>query len=362
MAEITLAAYTDAREFGGAERSLATLLAELDSAFRVTLLATDRDVAEAVVSGRPGTAVEILPAVRNKFDVSATRAHLAAVRRLRPRLLHANLWWSWTGQYGVAAGLATRGVRVVVVEHGAVSPAADPLQLGIKRMLARGFAAHVSVGQLSARALERALRLPEHSVRTIHNGVVDRPPPPAAAGRPDGAAVIGAVGRLSPEKGFDVLLRALPELSGTRLVLVGDGSERGRLERLARDLGVANRVEITGWVNDARSHLPSFDLFVLPSRLESFPLAVVEAMLAERAVVAAQIGSIPEAVIHGETGMVVPPDEPHSLAAAIAELLASPDRRAQMGRNARKLALEQFSAPAMARSYEHLYREVLAGR
>jgi glycosyltransferase involved in cell wall biosynthesis len=358
MTETRLAVYTDAGELGGAERSLATLLAELDPAFRVTVLATHRGVGESVAASRPGTGVEILPEVRNKFDMRAIRSHMAAVRRLRPQLLHANLWWSWTGQYGVVAGLATRGVRVVVVEHGAVYPAADPLQLAIKRRLARRFAAHVSVGELSARALEHTLRLPDGSVRTIHNGVVDIPPESAPARR--NGAVIGAVGRLSSEKGFDVLLRALPELPDTRLVMVGDGPERGRLERLAETLGVADRIEITGWVADARSRLPDFDVFVLPSRLESFPLAVVEAMLAERPVVASLVGSIPEAVMDGETGLLVEPDEPHDLASAIAELLAAPERRAEMGRRARRLALEQFSASAMARSYERLYRELLA--
>jgi glycosyltransferase involved in cell wall biosynthesis len=77
-------------------------------------------------------------------------------------------------------------------------------------------------------------------------------------------------------------------------------------------------------------------------------------------VVATRIGSIPEAVIEGETGLLVPPDDPHVLAAAIAELLANPERRSEMGRRARVLALEQFSSAAMARSYEQLYHELLS--
>ena len=358
MTGVTLAAYTDAPELGGAERSLATLLAELDPAYTVTVLATTPGVGEALVAARPGTRLQILPRVRNKADLGAIRTHLTAMRELRPRVLHANLWWSWTGQYGVAAGVATPGVRVVVVEHGAVFPAADRMQLAVKRAFARRFAAHVSVGKGSARALERALRLPHGSVRTIHNGVVDMPPPPQR--QPDGPPVLGAVGRLSPEKGFDVLIKALAEIPEARLVIVGDGPERPQLERLADAIGVAQRVEITGWVEDARAHLPGFDLFVMPSRFESFPLAIIEAMLAERAVVATDVGSISEAVIAGHTGALVPPGDPHALAAAILSLLDSPDRRAEMGRHAREIALAQFSADAMARSYEELYREVLA--
>src|SRR5205823_4013374 len=128
----------------------------------------------------------------------------------------------------------------------------------------------------------------------------------AAGPRRADGPVIGAIGRLAPEKGYDLAIHALRDLPEATLVLVGDGSERERLEAIARELGVAERVQFTGWSDEPRRYLPGFDAFVLPSRQEGFPLAVVEAMLAGLPVVAADVGSVSEAVVDEETGYLVP--------------------------------------------------------
>jgi glycosyltransferase involved in cell wall biosynthesis len=118
-------------------------------------------------------------------------------------------------------------------------------------------------------------------------------------------------------------------------------------------------VVFTGWSDEPRRHLTTFDLYVLPSRIEGFPLAVVEAMLAGLPVVASTVGSVADAVLDGETGLLVPAENPEALASAVGTLLADPDRMRAMGNRGRELARRQFTATAMAARFESLYQELL---
>jgi glycosyltransferase involved in cell wall biosynthesis len=246
---------------------------------------------------------------------------------------------------------------VVAVEQLPTSPfVPTAMQRRLKRFASRFLDAHVAVGTQSARDVERIVGLPEGSVRTIHNGVPDRPIPQRQ--RNAGGPIIGSVGRLEPQKGFDVLLRALRVVPNAELLLVGDGTERGHLQKLANDLGVAERVTWAGWLSDPRATLGEMDVFVLPSRFEGFPLALVEAMLAERPVVATTTGSVEDAVIEAKTGFLVPPDDAEALAEAINQVLADANRGGQMGRRGRELALERFTARATAAAFEELYADI----
>jgi glycosyltransferase involved in cell wall biosynthesis len=212
------------------------------------------------------------------------------------------------------------------------------------------------VGERTSREIEALVGLPGGSVITIHNGVPDAPPPPEP--RPQPGPLIGAVGRLERQKGFDILIRALGRVEGATLFIVGDGTERANLEELARGVGVAERVVWNGWRDDPRGLFPSFDVLVFPSRFEGFPLAVLEALLAGSAVVAADVGSVAEVVRDGETGLLVPPEDPGAVADAIRRLLADEGLRRRLGEAGRRLVLERFTAMHMTRAFEALYREL----
>jgi glycosyltransferase involved in cell wall biosynthesis len=354
-APLRLGAYTDATIVGGAEGALATLLEWLRPNVAVTLLGVDERVVAEIASARPGCATVVLPPVRNKADLRAIAAHLRAFRRLRPEVAHINLRTPFACQYGIAAALATPGARVIAVEHAPMATE-DTLQRGLRRLMVRRLAAHVSVGDESARMVEGMVGLAPGSVRTIYNGVPDFDAPPVD--RPVPGPTIGSIGRLSPEKGLDVLLRALVDLPGVTAVLVGDGPERDALEQLALELGVADRAIFTGRVPESRVYFPVLDVYVLASRNEGLPLALVEAMLASRPVAATDVGSVSEAIADGETGLLVPPDDAPALARALRSLLDDPARAAALGEAARARAVEAFSAQAMARQYEELYDEV----
>jgi glycosyltransferase involved in cell wall biosynthesis len=226
-----------------------------------------------------------------------------------------------------------------------------------KRVTSLAVDSHVGVGVRTSREIEDLIGLRAGSVRTIHNGVPDVETD--AAPRLATGPIVGAVGRLAFQKGFDVLLRAMREVDNATVVIVGDGEDRGQLEALARRLGVADRTIWVGWSDAVRSQVHSFDVFVLPSRFEGFPLAVLEALLAEKPVVAADVGSVGEAVIPGETGFLVPPDDPPTLAAAIRQLVDDEQLRCRMGTHGRRLVLDRFTARDMARSFSQLYAELL---
>jgi glycosyltransferase involved in cell wall biosynthesis len=352
---LRLAVYTDSTEIGGAERSLATLIAALRPGIDLTVVGVDQEVVAEIAAARPGCSTLVLPPVRNKFHLGPILAHLRALRRLEADVFQANLRHPWSCQYGIAAALRARGTRVIAVEHLPVPPSGW-LQRRLKRATSRRLAAHVSVGLRSARTLESLIGLAAGSIRTIHNGIAEAEI--GAVERPFPGPTIVAVGRLSRQKGFDLLLRALASLPGVSLVLIGDGPRRGELERLAGELGLSERLLMTGWADDVRPYLRAAEVLALPSRWESFPLVVLEAMFAGLPVVAADVGSVKEAVLEGETGLVVPTENVEALAEALARLLDDPGLRAAMGRRAAEVAHERFNAGRMAEAFESLYAEV----
>lgn len=351
-----LLVYTDATSLGGAEASLGNLLGALRPEIETTVLGVDADVVEAIAAHRSSSSAQVVPPVRDKLDLGPIVAHVRAVRRLHPDICHVNLRTPYACQYGLLAAHCVRGVRVVAVEH-LPFPTRSSTRRWLKRVSSRPLAAHVAVGERAARLVEQEAGLRAGSVRTIYNGIPDdyiEPLPRLAEG-----LVIGSVGRLDEQKGYDLLIAALPSLPTVTAVLVGDGPARGELEQLARHHGVADRVILTGWETEARRYLGGFDVFVLPSRYEGFPLSIVEAMLAGLPVVASDVGSVSECVLDGETGSVVPADDRERLAEAIRTLLESADLRARMGERGRERARSLFTVDVMARSYERLYAEIL---
>jgi glycosyltransferase involved in cell wall biosynthesis len=355
-------AYTDSSSVGGAELALGYLLGALAPTIEVGLLAVDNGVGEAIGAHRPGVEIQVVRAPKGTHDHAALLAHLRAIREFSPDLVHANQSWPWACGYGELAALLTPGVRVLAVDHLPIIGAAIPRRRRIARQrLARRLDAHVSVGERSARLIEEIVGLPSHSIDSVPNGVPAMRIEPAGRPRPTAApaSVIGSLGRLTDQKGYERLVRALPQLPEAILVLVGDGPERETLQGLAADLGVAQRLRITGWTSDARGYLPTFDIFALPSSWEGMPLSILEAMHAGLPVVASEVGSVAEAVSDGETGYVIGAGDDTMLLDRLAMLLSDPLLRARMGDRARVIAHERFTDTAMAARYEAIYGAML---
>ena len=169
--------------------------------------------------------------------------------------------------------------------------------------------------------------------------------PPARLPTPPGAPVVLAMGRLHRNKAFDVLVRALPLIPGAHLVLAGDGPERDPLVNLARAEGVADRLHLLGWRSDQASLLAASTLLCCPSRQEPLGNVVLESFSATIPVIAAASAGPTELIRHGETGLLVPLEDPQALAEAICAVI---DDQALAGRLAAAGRLEFLAHHAEA--------------
>jgi glycosyltransferase involved in cell wall biosynthesis len=171
--------------------------------------------------------------------------------------------------------------------------------------------------------------------------------------------VVLAAGRLSPEKGFAVLLDAAAELLKTNphcgFVLFGDGAERAKLEARTRELGVADHFRMPGFTPELDKYLPFADVVVLPSFTEGLPNVALEASAAGVPVVATAVGGTPEVVADGDTGYLVPSGQPAALAGKLRALLDSAELRARMGTAGRNRMQAEFTFAAQADRYAELF-------
>ncbi len=178
-----------------------------------------------------------------------------------------------------------------------------------------------------------------------------------------GWPVIVSVGLLRRVKGYHVLLEALRRVAadgvGAALAIAGEGEERERLEELAREMGIAERVRFLGWRGDVADILRAADIYVQPSLTEGMPMSVMEAAAAGLAIVATDVGGTGEIVEDGRSGLLVPPGDAGALAEALATVLRDAELRAQLGEAARRRAREMFDAAEMARAYAEFYRRTL---
>jgi glycosyltransferase involved in cell wall biosynthesis len=184
-------------------------------------------------------------------------------------------------------------------------------------------------------------------------------------GIPIDAYVAGTVGRLSPQKGLDLLLLAartvLAQHPEAYFVLVGSGELADSLPEQAQQLGIADRVLFTGARSDVERILPAFDLFVSSSLWEGLPTAILEAMAARVPVVATRVSGTVELVEDGVTGALVPPGDAAALADAILATMRQPDAAQRMATRAAERAQARFDIRAIARQHEALYERLMGG-
>ncbi len=240
-------------------------------------------------------------------------------------------------------GALLRGRRTLVsTKHNDDPFRTGPFRLA-ERLLTSRAARVIAITDALRRFTVERVGLPAAKLEVVHYGMDEPPAPwgPDELELPEGK-IVTAVCRLVPQKGLDVAVEALAGLDAT-LVVLGLGPEQDRLEALARERGV--RLLLPGRVGDVASVLRRSDVLVHPARWEGFGLALLEAMLCELPVVAARVSSIPEIVADGETGLLVPPDDPAALHEALVRVLEEPGG---MGAAGLRRAREEFSVARMA--------------
>jgi glycosyltransferase involved in cell wall biosynthesis len=182
--------------------------------------------------------------------------------------------------------------------------------------------------------------------------------------RPQEIGRVLAVGRLTRQKGFDVAIRAFAPVSaqipGARLEIAGEGEERPFLSRLIRELGLVGSVTLLGQRDDVSELMQRADVLVHPARWEGFGLVLLEAMSAGLPIVASRVGAIPEVVDDEITGVLVPPDDPKALAAALLRVLREPQLRQDFVEAGFSRLKSRFSVERMAARTAAVYDSVFA--
>ncbi len=256
-----------------------------------------------------------------------TRPRLrAALRRFAPRVAV-----SWMSR---ASGFTPRGDYVLVGRLG-----------GFYNLAHFRHCDHLVGNTRSLVAWMRAQGWAEARTHYLPNFVADQAGAAPVAEFCGRRPLLLGLGRLHEEKGFDVLLRALPALSGATVVLAGDGPERTALARLAGSLGIADRVVFAGWRRDVGALLAAADALVLPSRVEPLGNVIIEAWSAGRPVVAAAVTGPRELIEDGEDGVLTPREDAAALGAAIAGLLADPARARAIAAAGRARFEAEFTEP-----------------
>lgn len=354
----------------GAENMLVALAAESQRRGCRVVVAVFQDARSphlevADVAQRHGLGVELVPCA-GRWDWRAVRR----IRRLTAThgadVLHAH---GYKADFYAWAACRGRGLALVATCHNwpdrrwSMRAYAVLDQLMLRSFDFVAAASHPLAERLQRAGVAGAMALP--------NGVaVDRFREATATLREHMLSgtrkLVGFVGRMSPEKGGEVLLaaahRILAERSDVAFAFVGDGPCRARWQQTARRLDLGDRVIFTGFRQDMPGVYASFDLLVLPSWNEALPMCLLEAMSAGVPVVATRVGSVAELVLHEETGLLVAPGDALAVAQAVGRLLDAPAMAERLAANARARVVRHFSAEAMAFAYWTAYQQALARR
>jgi glycosyltransferase involved in cell wall biosynthesis len=300
---------------------------------------------------------------------------VSALRDLKRALDGADLVHAHGVRAGLAAGAAARSDAVphlIVTIHNAVFESGSTrrgAESVAHRMLALLAELRICVSEDVARAARAAAPAKAGSVIVMPVGADPTPVEPAEAaaareqlGLEAGRPLVVGVGRLDPQKGFDVLVEATARMNGSSppmVVICGEGPARPDLEERIRALGLGGQVRLLGHRQDAKALIAAADAFCMPSRWEGSPLALHEALAAGRPVVAAAVGGIPELLTFGQAGLLVPPEDPGALAAAVGRILSDQPLAERLGARALEAAEAWPDAATTARRVADLYETIL---
>jgi len=359
---------------GGLENGLVNLINRMDpERFEHAVVCVDRSGPFSERITRPGVSVVELrkrPGLEPDFYRRAWRAF----RTLHPDVVHTR---NTAGLDAIAPARLAGVATVLHGEHGRTAD--DPRGTNsrhnlLRRLHAPLVARFTTVSADLADWLVDTVGIAPRKVQVLMNGVDVERFAPGGVDRgallpqvPDGAVVVGTVGRLDPVKGHAMLVDAVARLAlagelPVHLVIVGEGPERAALQQRIHAAGLGETAHLVGEREDIPAILRAFDVFCLPSLAEGISNTLLEAMATGLPVVATAVGGNRELVADGATGRLIPTGDPAPLAAALRPLVSDAGLRERWGAAARRRACEQFSLEAMVRRYEACYTEATTGR
>jgi glycosyltransferase involved in cell wall biosynthesis len=292
-------------------------------------------------------------------DPRAIGRLLGLIRRYRPAIVHTHLVHA--DFLGLVAGRISRVPVLISTKHGFNSFRDRRAFALADRTIGRLADPHIAISHGLARYLVEAEGFPRDEFTVVHYGIEPQPePPPCELGAP----TLVCVGRLVPIKGHDVLFRAVARardaVPGLRLRLAGSGELEAELRRRVEELRIQDAVMFHGLVQPVEPLLEEATIVVVPSLGEGFGMVALEAMERGRAVIASNVGGLPEIVVHGETGLIVPRGDADALAGAIVELAHDLPRTVAMGLAGRRRAIAEFGQERCTDQTAALYDAALS--
>ena len=358
--------YVDSDIFGGNEEAALHLLGSLDRARYepVLLHHGGAGIARLIVrAAELGIRTHAVPRVGRRRRLAGLFRLWQAVRGERPAIFHAHLSWPLACKHGVQAAWLARVPGIVGTAQLYMKLRGSPhypLPLRPHRRI-------IAVSEEVKARYAEDLRVPARKLVVVRNGILVPPPNPSAdaalraellGDRPD--YLVFTPARLHPQKGHAVLLAAAAQVPEATFVLAGDGPLRAELEQQARALGVADRCVFLGYRSDVPAILAAADLVVLPSLFEGLPVSILEAMAAQRPVVATAIGGTDEAITHDQTGLLVPAGDSTALATAIQRVRVDPALGQRLAAAGRQRVEREFSSASTAAGVMRVYDEIMA--
>jgi len=374
---------------GGPALHVAYLTAGLaDRGYDTTLVAgtiARGEESMAFVADAHGVTVESLDALHREIspvrDARAILRLARLIRQERPTILHTHT--AKAGAVGRIAALLAGDAKPPIIVHtfhghvlrGYFGPLRTFAFRRLERWLARGTTTLVAVSPEVRDDLVALGVAPESKFTVVRLGIElenrvgrngdERAETRRQLGLGDGDPfVVGWVGRMTAVKRTDEVVRVLRRLVDrgidARLLLVGDGPDRDRLERYAHELGVVRRCLFLGYQEDVARWYDAMDALILPSVNEGTPVSVIESLAAERPAVATRVGGTPDVIREGVDGFLVEPGDGKALADRLEELANDPARRAQMGAAGRDRVLDRYAVDRLVDDIDKLYRELLS--
>jgi len=349
---------------GGAERMLLDLAANLGSRCRavVGVMKAGWLQSQAVSAGIPCVRLD----GEGLGDLGVLGRLVEVIEARDIAVIHAHEFY--TGMIGTIVSVVTR-IPLVVTIHGKSYYPDKRRRRAVCRVMAAGAAAVVTVSEDLRRFFCHVTGTSLDRVRVIYNGI-DVPGSPLrgrnvelldAVGIPREARIVGAVGNLYPVKGHLDLIRAARTIVDrqptTHVVILGRGALHDALVAEAESLRIRDRIHLLGYREDVNEWLGAMDVFTMPSLSEGLPLSLLEAMAAGVPPVVTEVGGMPEVVLDGQTGFIVPPRNVAALADRISFLLGNPPLAAEMGAASRERIKDRFALDSMAAEYRDLYGE-----
>jgi len=340
--------------------------------------AVEHNLAEVERCGiRILTISELVRTIHPLYDLKAFISLVKIFLREKPHIVHTHT--SKAGILGRWAAFFSRVPVIIHTSHGHV------FWGYFGKLKTRIF---ILLEKISALVTDRLIMLteqekndhlhfhiaPENKFSVVHSGInldefsntsVDPASMKRRLGVPEDNLIVGTVGRLTSIKGHRYLIEAARKILDVRpdiiFVFLGDGELLDELKNMATRSDIEENIMFLGWRSDVAEVMSTFDIFALPSLNEGMGRVLVEAMALGRPIVASNIGGIPDLVVDGENGYLVPVGDVESLAARIRKLLDDPEKREEMGECGKKIAID-YSANAMVQKIDRVYRKLVVSR